>query len=747
MDPSRGPEAGGSGRVGMPEAEGAGEGARRVGEPVTPAGQGAKRVGEPHRRARRLAAPSLLLLAPAGVVFLIHLALYRGYLLDDAYISLRYARNLVAGHGLVWNPGERVEGYTNFLWVLLGSLFLRLRLDGMAALGLTSFVAALGTLGSTAWLRRLAGGTAIIPAAVWLLATGGFAYYATVGMETMLFACLLALGLALGLREASEGRRRGSVPVFILLTLTRPEGLLLFPLAQVALAWVEHRRRQAWGLRRRLRDLGAYTLCVGSWLCWRLAYYGDLLPNTFHAKVTWGSEQLLAGLLHLGDWALDDPLLALALLTPAALLAHRPWRAAFSPELRALWVVALAWVGYTVTIGGDSMPFHRFFLPALPLLAVLLSAQLSQLAWHLGESTRIGWYLGGRGVLLGGGVLLAVQVGAGLRSEEPVRALVAHRTTVAGLAAGDYLARTREGDDLVAVNTAGALPWASGLPALDMLGLTDPAIARREIYVTSPRWTGHRRGWGAHVLAQRPTVIVWYNAAGSREPHYLGDHQLAESPAFRFFYQLRRVELPAAGDEARVVARLRGTPFGELEDRTATLPDLGLRLEVRRRPFIHTLARGAPILFHYFERRRDLEPLWPAYQQAAGDLDRFLDAAVREWRAETRDGDPAARQEVEQLCAEALELLRAGRTDHAKELLSHAAERNGAARSPLVGQYIANLAFDEGDLLLATQAQLEALRLEPDNHLYRSNLRFLLSAPWTPPRSGPRAPAGTATAR
>jgi hypothetical protein len=39
-------------------------------------------------------------------------------LFDDAMISMRYARNLAAGHGLVWNPGERVEGITNPLWTL-----------------------------------------------------------------------------------------------------------------------------------------------------------------------------------------------------------------------------------------------------------------------------------------------------------------------------------------------------------------------------------------------------------------------------------------------------------------------------------------------------------------------------------------------------------------------------------------------------------------------------------------------------
>src|SRR5688572_22895442 len=38
---------------------------------------------------------------------------------DDMMISMRYGRNLAQGHGLVWTPGERVEGYSNFLWTLI----------------------------------------------------------------------------------------------------------------------------------------------------------------------------------------------------------------------------------------------------------------------------------------------------------------------------------------------------------------------------------------------------------------------------------------------------------------------------------------------------------------------------------------------------------------------------------------------------------------------------------------------------
>ena len=45
-------------------------------------------------------------------------------LADDQMISMRYAENLANGYGLVWNPGgERIEGYTNFLWVVYMAIF------------------------------------------------------------------------------------------------------------------------------------------------------------------------------------------------------------------------------------------------------------------------------------------------------------------------------------------------------------------------------------------------------------------------------------------------------------------------------------------------------------------------------------------------------------------------------------------------------------------------------------------------
>ncbi|MCP3999249.1 MAG: hypothetical protein GY722_29915 [bacterium] len=89
-----------------------------------------------------------------------------------------------------------------------------------------------------------------------------------------------------------------------------------------------------------------------------------------------------------------------------------------------------------------------------------------------------------------------------------------------------------------------------------------------------------------------------------------------------------------------------------------------------------------------------------------------------------------SRRRVEELCRQAAERVQAGRRDEAKALLSRAAALNGAARSPLVGHYAANLAVAEKNLFLAVQAQLEALRLEPDTELYRHNLRRLLTVPY-----------------
>ncbi len=649
-----------------------------------------------------------------------------GYLLDDTFISLRFARNLVEGHGLVFNPGERVEGYTSLAFVLLSALLLELRIDPVAGITVVSAAAGAATLGLAARLERALLDPDTAPARLplcvpLLLASSAFAYWSLRAMETLLFTALLLAALSLSLHESRTGRFRGSGLLFALLALTRPEGLLLFAIATGALLAAEYQARGDWSvLRRHAANAAVVVAVVGAHFAWRWHTYGELLPNTFYAKVTGGPGQLATGLRYLLGWSLAFPLFAGALLFA---LASPGVRARLREPALALviHVTLLGYVLYAVVVGADFMPHFRFFVPALPLCAVLAAAVIRTLPVPRLSS----------GPAVAG--LLAAHVALGLLGEQPYRAFVAHRTTLVGGRVGAWLAERLAPGDWIAVNTAGSLPFASRLPTIDMLGLTDAQIARRPIYIVSEGWAGHRRGWGEYVLRRRPRVILWYNSAGLAEPHYLSDHELADDPLFRFFYELRAATLPPTPGSrpGAPLRRFLGVPFGFDARGASAIPDLGLRLELREGLVDWTTFYEGPIRLTYFEfDARDAE-LWSEGMRLRGNIAAFVEGVARRWSA--RDplaSDSVARAEVEELGAHARRALEGGDRARARGILDEAVRRNGAARSPLVPQYVANLAVLTGELFTAVGAQKEALRLDPRNVLYRENLLRLLAVPY-----------------
>lgn len=664
------------------------------------------------------------LLALSVAVLAVHLARSGGLLVDDAFISLRYARNLVEGHGLVFNPGERVEGYTNFLWTIFAAGAIGLGLPVVPFLQATSAALAAAALASVRRAARSArvrnGAAARHPGpAVWLLPLPAFAYWGTTALETMAFTALATGGFVLAAAETRDGRRRGSVLLFVLLGLTRPEGPYVFALVHAGLALAGLRSLGRLDLRRRLGDGAIFVALWGPWFAARWAWYGEPLPNTFHAKVTGGPEQVLGGLATVGSWTLHHPVLAVGIAAAGVLgwVETRPAREATPAQERergrlllAGAVVAVGWIAYVLAVGGDFMPWWRFLVPVLPLGALLLSLVLDRLLVRLPGVIVLAWI---------------VHVLAPLPSEEPLRALVADRTTIVGLEVGQHLRAQLEPDALVALNTAGAVPWSSRLPTLDMLGLTDAEIARHPVYVVSPRWAGHRRGWGESVLRRRPRAVLWYNSAGLATPHYLGDRQLADSPRFRFFYQLRRDVLPAEPAAGTVLGRFVGDELG-----AGRSPELGLDAVIHASPTTWTEVLSAPIALHRFELRTDLEPLWSEWDRQP-TLEAFLDAATLRFTKERpRSFDPRARSRVETLCTGALAAIEEGRLDDARPLLSEGTALARRAVSALPFQYVTNVAVLERNLPLAVQSQIEALRLEPGNALYRRNLHALLTVSW-----------------
>ncbi len=581
-----------------------------------------------------------------------------------------------------------------------------------------------------------------------LLPLQAFAYWSLCPMETICFTALLLGAVAalfrsplpLGTVDKRGSRvcmwknrsdfRRGDRPVapteallFVLLSLTRPEGVYIFGVWLAILVALGYRRHgRALQLRAYLRSAVVFLALFGSYFVWRWVYYGRWLPNTFYAKVTGGEGQVFNGLVYFKDWLCAFPLLAATLGLPLALLRKRAEPTA--PPL-AVYLLTVAYTAYVIVVGGDFMPFYRFFVPVMPLYCLLLAWALR---WVLS-----GWAADARVPSLILAAVFAVHVACSLFTEQAYRAFVADRTAVVGKAVGEWF-KTRLGpDDLIAVNTAGSLPYYSRLPALDMLGLTDAQIAHRPVFIVSPHWAGHRRGWGDYVLERRPRIILWYNSAGLHEPYYLGDHELADNPFFRFFYRPKTATLPAADERVRVAERFFGFPFGFTTAGETAAGDLGLRVRFREHPLPMTSLYEGPITLSYFELDRHDAALWQVKEQSQGRVDAFVDTVSQMWqRDETfdRSGDPQARARVEAMAADAYRLIEAKEYRGAQQILAAAASRNATAKSPLVYQYTANLAVMTGDLFVAIGAQKEALRLAPGNPLYQSNLKHLLAMPY-----------------
>ena len=352
------------------------------------------------RRQSRL--PVVLLLGTL-VILLLHSWLY-GFLTDDAFISFRYARNFAHGQGLVFNPGfEKVEGYTNFLWVLL--------LSAADVLGLPPEVASIlfsVALTAALWwlLILLAGrlapspgisGFVLIPAAL-LALTRSVAVWSTSGLETRLFETLILAGvLALYTETTQDPAPKFSFAAlwFALATLTRPDGLLLAACAFAASLVYDLSLRRI-NVARLAGRYGVFLAPVGGHYLFRRMYYGDWFPNTYYAKVG-GELWWSMGWKYLGMFVLEYGIyLWIPLLVPAYLyFAKRGRRFFFFLTLALVVPHAL----YMVSIGGDHFEYRPFDL-YFPLLFILISAGL----WQWRERLRRVWPVAAAAVVLVAGL-------------------------------------------------------------------------------------------------------------------------------------------------------------------------------------------------------------------------------------------------------------------------------------------------------------------------------------------------------
>lgn len=410
---------------------------------------------------------------------------------DDAYISYRSARNLAHGDGPVFNPGERVEGYSNPLWMLL--------LSGSAVLGVEPPVAAklLGlafgamTLALLAWMldRHVAASRLeVVLGGAFVATSAGFVYYAISGLETPLTTFqILLLGHLLLVR-----RPLGAALVSASLIVARPEGILF--VLPLALHLRLERVRSGAAVKMLSIPLGVLALL----LAWRWLYYGSLLPAPFHAKIDTGGTATRFLRLHtralvaytVQGFAARECVLGLSVLGMVIL---------FKPPFKPLMLSVLLIVFFIWFAGGDWMAFSRFWVPAIPLLVLFWLGAIAFLRRVLVRRPL-------RIALVAALVLLPVLFNAALTVHR-LGELEANRNVNPAMHArthvevGKFLRDRGRPGDRVVVNEVGAIGYYSDLHVVDMLGLVSPDVV--------PLLGKHTRvEYAAHVLAGRPRFVL-----------------------------------------------------------------------------------------------------------------------------------------------------------------------------------------------------------------------------------------------
>jgi arabinofuranosyltransferase len=481
----------------------------------------------------------LLWWAPVGALLglALHAWMLRNWMLDDAFIFFRYADNWAAGSGPVYNLGERVEGYTSFLWLALLACGRWLGIDTVflaRTLGLVFGVACIVLVALAH--RWVPGGSARGSrlAALLLGTCGVFTAWPMSGMEVTLDAllvtsCLLLYVRVIGLRGAvavTTPRRREPLLFGLagaLLVLARPEGLLLFSILLLDLV-----RRSPTSRWRYVGWTAAiFAAILIPYLAWRFAYYGYPLPNTFYAKVGGTGRQIRNGI----DYSLRFLIPVAALVVPfAAAVLSRRWSERY-PTLAVLPVLLVVDAVAVTLVGGDLMPAFRFYAPILPLLSLGAGWSLVALEGRRRWAVPAALLAAAYGVA---GMQFVPEIGRRIRDDHVAQV---------GMIVGTWLAANVPPDAVLATNTAGSVPYYSGLRTIDMLGLNDAHIAHRRMDDLGGSWIGHEKADGAYVLARRPDYVMFGSSLGSIQPAFASDRELDAQPLFHQLYEPRVYDL------------------------------------------------------------------------------------------------------------------------------------------------------------------------------------------------------------
>jgi len=441
-------------------------------------------------------------------------------LFDDAMISMRYAKNLANGHGLIWNPGgEKVEGYTNLLWVLYMSIFHLLPIQESKVSLFIQITGALLLIANLYFVRKISylisGSDTVSLGAIFLTA-----FYLPLNNWTLqgMEVGLLTLIMSIAIFQVIQCLRKEKFCfwIYVLLgasTLVRID--MIVPAVGILLYLIISDPKN----RRKNILLGASIILffVVIQTVFRIMYYGDILPNTYYLKMT-GYPLLLRISRGLGIflkfiWMMN---LILFLLAFSVFLFRR------DKFICLLFWVFLVQIMYSIYVGGDAWEWwggsNRYISIVIPIFFILFSYSLLHIVQFISKK------INGKEKFVP--FLYAISL---------IYSLLSFNSIYGPTALGEFLLITpplhtqgnkemveraillREftsPEAKVGVVWAGVLPYFSNRYAIDFLGKNDRQIAREKMRTTSGLrkflffYPGHLKYNYAYSIGQlKPDII------------------------------------------------------------------------------------------------------------------------------------------------------------------------------------------------------------------------------------------------
>ncbi len=487
------------------------------------------------------------------------------FIQDDAYTSMRYAENFVNGAGLVFNHGEKVEGYTNFLWVILLSGYRILQnvfsIGNVSLENAASFLSlffAIVSLILTYILAEVINKSEtgkdspldkflkmikqLLPLLLLAYSTP-LIYWGVSGMETTLFLSLVILSAILFLKKRDR-HRPGYLFAFVCMlnSFVRPEGAIIYALY---LAWelgseyyLLRKGKEKISLPRLLNkkiiaETSLFILPLILYTLFRLSYYGYPLPNTFYAKTEFSFRFLERGIAYASAFAKDFLFYGLFLLPVVTMSARKT----MTDKNLFLLFVSLSWSGMIIILGGDVLPLHRFFLPVLPFFYILTVESIFQ-AINIYNEKNV--KLSGMLQLIVAGLLIFyafANYGRVLGEMDEKRGFEAGLVKKMKIYSA-WLNSKEDKKAAVALSTIGAFSYSTNADIIDIVGLTDKFISHNPKEIKGideelPVIWKERHYNSDYVMDRKPDYIIF--PAGAK-PSAFAECALFIHPEFRKNY-------------------------------------------------------------------------------------------------------------------------------------------------------------------------------------------------------------------